>query len=652
LTRNNTSYRQRQSFPKSALSVFFALYLSFVAAPAAAELETLFNCPVCRIEYKAIVANIASGQLAIDGQPLETAFLPLPQCPLCGGVYGNLSLSKAELQTLENLAWEPEQQTNRNADSRIRFARLLEQIGRDTRETGLAWLQAAWANSDNPQTARECREKSLSHFQDYLASPAAESEYFFDISLKVADILRQLQRFEDAESWLLKMQTNDRFQQAWYPMLINHTLKLVREGNFMPAFLPAGNRLHKAVEINDISALQTAVSEKSLLNEIDTAGLTPLILAISLDNATATRLLLEAGADPTQPDTRGNTPLHMAAQRNNRNLLPLLLERSQNPDPVNQAGQTPLHVAIEALNPQAAGMLINAGASLIRKDARGNNLLHMICHRDNLQYEKILDVMLRRVSDVNLRNHDGMTPLHIAALHGSANMLKLLINAGAKIDARRADGSSALFFCRPELVFTLLELGADIDLKNNDGHSAFVNARLAGDKARIAAFKKTGRFGQPARTFDMVNGARSVFELAATGNKEDLAAILDKDPTQRDAKNIELGETPLHTAAAAGNAATLRRLIERGAAVDATNDFLRTPLHYAAIAGHYEVVKLLCEAKAGIHVLDARGTTPLHDAAAAGHRRIYDYLINLGASDSTLDNQGRSAASLLENPDD
>ena len=652
MTRNNTSYRQRQSFPKSALSVFFALYLSFVAAPAAAELETLFNCPVCRIEYKAIVANIASGQLAIDGQPLETAFLPLPQCPLCGGVYGNLSLSKAELQTLENLAWEPEQQTNRNADSRIRFARLLEQIGRDTRETGLAWLQAAWANSDNPQTARECREKSLSHFQDYLASPAAESEYFFDISLKVADILRQLQRFEDAESWLLKMQTNDRFQQAWYPMLINHTLKLVREGNFMPAFLPAGNRLHKAVEINDISALQTAVSEKSLLNEIDTAGLTPLILAISLDNATATRLLLEAGADPTQPDTRGNTPLHMAAQRNNRNLLPLLLERSQNPDPVNQAGQTPLHVAIEALNPQAAGMLINAGASLIRKDARGNNLLHMICHRDNLQYEKILDVMLRRVSDVNLRNHDGMTPLHIAALHGSANMLKLLINAGAKIDARRADGSSALFFCRPELVFTLLELGADIDLKNNDGHSAFVNARLAGDKARIAAFKKTGRFGQPARTFDMVNGARSVFELAATGNKEDLAAILDKDPTQRDAKNIELGETPLHTAAAAGNAATLRLLIERGAAVDATNDFLRTPLHYAAIAGHYEVVKLLCEAKAGIHVLDARGTTPLHDAAAAGHRRIYDYLINLGASDSTLDNQGRSAASLLENPDD
>ncbi len=617
----------------------------------AAGIERQFTCPVCRIDYPAIVASVSFDQLAIDGQPLDTVFLPLPECPLCHGVFGDISLTSGELQKLQDFVWDTNQQSDRKTDSRVRFARLLEHIGRDARETGLAWLQAAWANSDNPQTARECRERSLSFFKDYLASPDAEGEYLFDVSLKVADSLRQLQRFEDAERWLLQMQADKRFQKAWYPMLLNHTLKLVREGNFLPAFLPAGNRLHKAVENNDMTALQAAVSEKSLLNEIDTAGLTPLILAVSLDNATAAHLLLEAGADPKQPDTRGNAPLHIAAQRNNRNLLPLLLERSQNPDPVNQAGQTPLHVAIETLNPQVAGMLINAGASLVRKDARGNNLLHMICHRDNPQYEKILEVMLKRVGDVNLRNHDGMTPLHIAAVHGSANMLKLLIQAGAKVDARRTDGSSALFFCRPELISVLLELGADIDLKNNDGLSAFVNARLNGDKARITAFKKTGHFGQPARTFEIVSGAKTVFELAATGSNEELAEILEKDPTQRDARNIELGETPLHTAAAAGNEAALKLLIEKGAVIDATNDYLRTPLHYAAIMGHYEVVKALCAAKAGIHALDARGTTPLHDAAAAGHRRIYDYLIQLGASDSTLDNQGRSAASLLDDSD-
>ncbi|NLF96995.1 MAG: hypothetical protein GX569_09675 [Candidatus Riflebacteria bacterium] len=616
-----------------------------------AEIEKQFTCPVCRIDYPAIVASETFDQLAIDGQPLGTVFLPLPECPLCGGVFGNISLTSSELQKLQDFVWDTSQQSDRKVDSRVRFARLLEHLGRDARETGLAWLQAAWGNSDIPQTARECREKSLSFFKDYLASPDAESEYLFDISLKVADILRQLQRFEDAEQWLLQMQANKRFQQTWYPMLINHTLKLVREGNFMPAFLPAGNLLHKAVEHNDMQAMQAAVCEKSLLNEIDTAGLTPLILAISLDNATAARLLLDAGADPTQPDTRGNSPLHIAAQRNNRNLLPLLLERSKNPDPVNQAGQTPLHVAIETLNPQIAGMLINAGASLVRKDARGNNLLHMICQRDNPQYEKILEVMLKRVTDVNLRNHDGMTPLHIAAEFGSANMLKLLIGAGAKIDARRTDGSSALFFCRPELIAALLEFGADIDLKNNEGLSAFVSARLNGDKARIAAFKTTGRFGLPAKIFEIANGSKSVFEIAAAGSTEDLAAILDKDPTQRDAKEIELGETPLHAAAAADNETALKLLIEKGAAVDATNDFLRTPLHYAAIKGHYEIVKLLCKAKTNIHALDARGTTPLHDAAAAGHRRIYDYLIQLGASDSTLDNQGRSAASFLNDSD-
>lgn len=648
LTRNNQHHGRQRSFLNFGFSAIILLFLLSLTGLVTAEIETQFTCPVCRIDYPAIVADVASGQLAIDGQPLDAVFLPLPQCPLCGGVFGNLDLSRAELQKLENFVWAPEQQTDRHVDSRVRFARLLEQIERDAREVGFAWLQAAWANAGDPQTARACREKSLDLFKDYLSSPDSNDDQLFDVSLKVADILRQLQRFEEAEKWLLQMQAYTSFQQAWYPMLINHTLALVRGGNFKPAPLPAGNRLHKAIKDGDLATLKTVASEKTPLHEIDTAGLTPLILAIALDNDDAARLLLEAGADPAQKDTRGNTPLHTAAQRNNRNILTLLLTKSASPDPVNQIGQTPLHVAIETMNPQVAGMLINAGASLNRKDARGNNLLHMICHRANPQYEKILEVMLKRVADVNLRNHDNMTPLHIAAVHGSANMLKLLVQAGAKVDARLGDGSNALFFCRPDLIATLLELGADIDLKNNADLSAFVNARLTGDKTRIAAFKQTGRFGLPARIFEISSGSASVFELAAAGKSDDLTMILEKDPTQRDAKNIELGETPLHVAAAADHTATLKLLLEKGAAVDATNDFLRTPLHYAAIMGHYETVKLLCQAKANIHALDARGTTPLHDAAAAGHRKIYNYLIQLGASDSTLDNQGRSAASLIE----
>ncbi|PKL43680.1 MAG: hypothetical protein CVV41_07870 [Candidatus Riflebacteria bacterium HGW-Riflebacteria-1] len=634
----------------SAIIMLLFIVAMLAAGSVAADFETQLSCPVCRIDYPAIVGDAATGQLAIDGQPLAARFLPLPECPLCGGVFGDLELSGSDMQKLESFIWAPEHQNDRKTDTRLRFARLLEQLERDSRQTGLAYLQAAWASSENPQQARSYREKSLELFKEYLTSPEAEEEQLFDISLKIADSLRQLQRFEESEAWLKQMQTDKRFQQAWYPMLLNHTLELIRSGNSNPAALPAGNRLHNAIAANDIEILSSLLAEKKLMHEIDTAGLTPLLLAINNDNNAAARLLLEAGAELTQTDTRGNTPLHLAAQRNNREIARLLLDKKANPDSANHLGQTPLHVAIETLNPQIAGLLLTAGANLNRKDSRGNSLLHMICHRANPQYEKILEAVLKHTGDVNQRNFASMTPLHIAALHGSVNMLRSLVKAGAKVDARIADGSSALFFCRPELTETLLELGADINLKNNAGLSAFVQARLTADQQRIAAFKKTGRFGTPAQPVKIQSELSDIFSAAKNGQPQ-LVTILNEHPEQVNIREISLGETPLHLASAGGHALTVRHLLDKGAAIDATNDFLRTPLHYAATMGHLAIVKTLCEAKANIHALDARGTTPLHDAAAAGHRKIYNYLIQLGASDSTLDNEGRSAASLLDSGD-
>ena len=633
--------------------IALVMFLVIVTGSAtAADFAAQASCPVCRIDFPTIAAATESRQLAIDGQPLNARFLPLPECPLCGGVFGEITLSGTDLHKLKGFVWAPEQQNERQIDTRLRFARLLGHLERDSRSVGLAYLQAAWANSENQQLAKECREESLKLFREYLESPGAEEEHRFDVSLKIADILRQLQRFTEAENWLTQMQADSRFQQAWYPMLISHTLELVKAGNHRPAALPTGNRLHNAITAGELKTITALLSEKKLLTEIDTSGLPPLLLAVSMDNNTVAKLLIEAGAEPTQTDIRGNSPLHLAAQRNNRELIQLLLERSVNPDPVNQLGQTPLLVAIETINPQIAGMLISAGANLNRKDAHGNNLLHLVCQRPNQQYERILEVMLKRIADVNQRNHASETPLHIAATHGSARMLSLLVQAGARIDARIHDGSSALFFCKPELIAVMLELGADLELKNNADRTAFVNARLSADQPRVKAFKNTGRFGQAAKTFELAQGSTSIFTAASTGDTAALTQILELDATQLDAREITLGETPLHCAVAGGQSEAARLLLEKGASINVNNDFLRTPLHYAAVLGHLDIVKLLCHAQANIHALDARGATPLHDAAAAGRLKVYNYLVQLDASDSTLDNQGRSAASMLENNGD
>lgn len=67
----------------------------------------------------------------------------------------------------------------------------------------------------------------------------------------------------------------------------------------------------------------------------------------------------------------------------------------------------------------------------------------------------------------------GSTPLIIAALFGQTEAASLLLQQGAKIDARKNDGATALhvavFFCRPETAQLLLDKGADASAKNSAG---------------------------------------------------------------------------------------------------------------------------------------------------------------------------------------
>ena len=83
---------------------------------------------------------------------------------------------------------------------------------------------------------------------------------------------------------------------------------------------------------------------------------------------------------------------------------------------------------------------------------------------------------LRKGVDVNKQDLAfGMTPLSVAAVHGQAETLVLLLQEGADVNARHPDGNTALhsaaFFGRLECVQRLLEHGADIRARNEDGRT-------------------------------------------------------------------------------------------------------------------------------------------------------------------------------------
>jgi uncharacterized protein len=73
----------------------------------------------------------------------------------------------------------------------------------------------------------------------------------------------------------------------------------------------------------------------------------------------------------------------------------------------------------------------------------------------------------------------GTTPLMYAALVGSPQIIRLLIDHGAQVNASNRFGATALMWAssRTENVRTLLECGADVKARTSNGGTALVVAR-------------------------------------------------------------------------------------------------------------------------------------------------------------------------------
>ena len=73
-----------------------------------------------------------------------------------------------------------------------------------------------------------------------------------------------------------------------------------------------------------------------------------------------------------------------------------------------------------------------------------------------------------------------------------------------------------------------------------------------------------------------------------------------------------------------------------------------TPLHLAAACGDVAAVRTLLDGGAAPDVMGARGQTPLHEALGHGHRQVARILIAHGASLDIANAQGKSARDMAQ----
>ncbi len=92
------------------------------------------------------------------------------------------------------------------------------------------------------------------------------------------------------------------------------------------------------------------------------------------------------------------------------------------------------------------------------------------------KHVKAVQLLLDKVGDVNVHDHDGRTPLHIVVKKGYVEAVDYLARHGARIDAQDSKGTTPLMIAAEKgalgLVTKLLELGADPLIKDFAGENA------------------------------------------------------------------------------------------------------------------------------------------------------------------------------------
>jgi ankyrin repeat protein len=138
--------------------------------------------------------------------------------------------------------------------------------------------------------------------------------------------------------------------------------------------------------------------------------------------------------------------------------------------------------------------------------------------------------------------------------------------------------------------------------------------------------------------------ALTFLEACGVGDTAEIAGQLKRDPRLATTWTT-WGWSALHLAAFSGDPEAVRLVLDRGAEVNARahTRFKNTPLQAALLAGQLATARLLLERGADPLVRQAHGFTPLQEAALHGDREIIDLLLAAGAELDSRADDGRTA---------
>ena len=217
----------------------------------------------------------------------------------------------------------------------------------------------------------------------------------------------------------------------------------------------------------------------------------------------------------------------------------------------------------------------------------------VLTHAVKTQNIPAVQSLVNAGADPNQANKKGITPISAAAHKGNTVIMKILIDAGATVNALKSPGSGstpliqAAHFGHVEAVRILVKHNAVADFANSKGTTALMRASQEGHV--------------------------------------EICTILIKAEADVNRKNNE-GMNALMLASQRGHADMATLLINSGACMDEQTSQGSTALMLACKRGHGEVVKVLVQMGAEIFVRDSKGRTAYETARKRQHENLLPYL--------------------------
>ncbi|XP_043675945.1 protein phosphatase 1 regulatory subunit 16A isoform X3 [Vespula pensylvanica] len=250
--------------------------------------------------------------------------------------------------------------------------------------------------------------------------------------------------------------------------------------------------LLEAAARNDIDEVRRLLKKGVNPDSTNEDGLTALHQCCIDDNEEMMKLLVEFGANVNAEDSEKWTPLHAAATCGHLHLVRYLIARGANLLAVNADGNMPYDICedektLDCIEGEMARRgvtqelidetrastevqmlrdlqkIVTMGGDLEYKDHQGATPLHIASANG---YLRVVEYLLDQHISTDIEDNDKWQPVHAAACWGHLEVLELLVQNGADLNARNKHDETPADICEdPEIRERIVELKTEQESK-------------------------------------------------------------------------------------------------------------------------------------------------------------------------------------------